>query len=203
MLSNSQVKPQNYDPVLSKFYEYFGIIIPHPLQNGEENTVLKGYSNNIPLLTKNVRPKQEANLQKFQIWKSRRLQSQVATNRKTVFVNIITIALQLAYETETLNKNNVKKHIYQKTQNFLKNEKTQGRCFNSVRKIQKNISTKTHQIFSGVCNTPHTLLKTRFFNRSFKKVKKCIDPGLQPKNRNWINYNKRNVISPQKVGRNN
>ena len=126
MLSNSQVKPQDYDPVLSKFYENFGIIIPHPPQNREENTVLRGYSNNIPLLTKNVRPKQEANLQKFQIWKSRRLQSQVATNRKTVFVNIITIALQLAYETETLNKNNVKNTFIKKHKIFkkLKNPRT-------------------------------------------------------------------------------
>ena len=56
--------------------------------------------------------------QKFQISKERRLQSQVATNRKTVFVNIIIIVLQLAYKTETLNKNNVKKYIYQKTQNL-------------------------------------------------------------------------------------
>ena len=65
VLSNSQVKPQNYDPVLSKFYEYFGIIIPHPPQNREENTVLRGYSHYIPLLAKNVRPKQEAYLKNF------------------------------------------------------------------------------------------------------------------------------------------
>ena len=46
VLSNSQVKPQNYDPVLSKFYAYFWIIslprIPPPSPKGEENTVLRG-----------------------------------------------------------------------------------------------------------------------------------------------------------------
>ena len=63
--SNSQVKPQNYDPVLSKFYEHYGIIIPHPLQNGEEDTVLRGSSNNIPLLTKNVRPNKRPTSKNF------------------------------------------------------------------------------------------------------------------------------------------
>ena len=45
VLSNSQVKPQNYDPVLSKFYAYFWIMtlprIPPTLSKGEENTVFK------------------------------------------------------------------------------------------------------------------------------------------------------------------
>ena len=65
VISSSQVKPQNYDPVLSKFYEYLGIIIPHPLQNGEENTVLRGYSHYIPLLTKNVRPNKRPTSKNF------------------------------------------------------------------------------------------------------------------------------------------
>ena len=41
---------------------------------------------------------------------SRRLQSQVATDRKTVLRNIIIIAIQLAYDTETLNKNTLIKY---------------------------------------------------------------------------------------------
>ena len=48
VLSNSQVKPQDYDPVLSKF------CAPSPKR--EENTVLRGYFHYIPLLTLNVRP---------------------------------------------------------------------------------------------------------------------------------------------------
>ena len=34
VLSNSQVKPQDYDPVLSKFCAYFRDNNPHPLQKG-------------------------------------------------------------------------------------------------------------------------------------------------------------------------
>ena len=90
--------------------------------------------------------------QKFQIWKARRLQSQVATNRKTVFVNIIIIVLQLAYKTETLKKNNFKKKYFNyKTQNLKKQRKNTKTLFRQCQKNTKNNCAKTQKIL-GVCN---------------------------------------------------
>ena len=87
----------------------------------------------------------------------------MATDRKTVFGNIIIIALQLAYETETLNKNNVRNTFIKKYKTFKKMKKPKDAVL-TVSEKSKKYQYKNPSNFSGVCNTTHTLLKTRLFN---------------------------------------
>ena len=90
-----------------------------------------------------------------------------------MFVNIIIIVLQLAYETETLNKNNVKKYIYQKTQKLLKTIKKPKDVVLTVSEKHKNIGTKTHQIFL-VCATQPTHFSRRDYSIKALKNEKYI-----------------------------
>ena len=87
-----------------------------------------------------------------------------------MFVNIIIIVLQLAYETETLNKNNVKKiHLSKNTKTFKNNQKKPKDIVLTVSEKHKNIGTKTHQIFL-VCATQPTHFSRRDYSiKSFKK----------------------------------
>ena len=121
-----------------------------------------------PLLTRNVRPIKRPTSKKEIIRISRRLQSQVATDRKTVWRNIITIAIQLAYNTETLNKNTLIK--YEAYSADFSNLRKIGACNLKWQPIGKtgfvNITTTAIQL----AYETETLKKNTIRNTFIKKI---------------------------------
>ena len=77
----------------------------------------------------------------------------MATNKKTVFVNIISTDIPIGLRNWDVKE----KYIYQIKQKLLKKQKIQGRCFNSVRKIKKiSVQKPINFFFWYVQHNPHT-----------------------------------------------